>query len=66
MGGGRRPLGAKEGEADQQGVDGCSTWSCSHGSLSIGKEKVGFADKFYKIQLQGTQVIYAAQNRKVM
>ena len=66
MGGGRHPLGAGEEKADQQRVDGWSARSCLKGSLSIGKEKVGFMDKLYKIHVQRTQVIYVAQNRKSM
>lgn len=64
MGGGWHPLGAEEGKADQQRVDGCRLGSCCLGSLSIMKKKVGFGEKFDKIYLQRTQVIGAAQNRK--
>lgn len=50
VGGGRRPLGAKEGKADRQRVDGCRIVRCSQAPLSI-VEKVGFSEKFYKIHL---------------
>lgn len=64
MGGGRHSPGAEEGKADQQRVDGCNNGGCAHCSLSTMKEKECFGEKFYKIHLQRTQVIEAAQNRK--